>query len=279
MTATVTGGVVTGGPFKATQAHTGTVPLITASSAGDPVRDVRLVMPDRPGQNDGFAAAYQANANPAFFLWNPDFVASLKGFSPLRLMDTMGTNGSGVVNWSDRLPARPAPGLEYARGGIPYEWWVQLANQCGSDVWVNVPHLATDAYVTSFANFLLANLSPHLKVYVEYSNECWNTASGTIVQREHCETQGVANFSPTRSVPPMSEVTRILSAIEQGDPHAAEQLLPLVYDELRKLAAQKLASERLVGKSLRSSDSSGSDASRANVLAELQSEDTFPDSL
>jgi RNA polymerase sigma factor (TIGR02999 family) len=42
----------------------------------------------------------------------------------------------------------------------------------------------------------------------------------------------------------MSEVTRILSAIEQGDPHAAEQLLPLVYDELRKLAAQKLAQEK-----------------------------------
>src|SRR5262245_23367885 len=41
----------------------------------------------------------------------------------------------------------------------------------------------------------------------------------------------------------MSDVTRILSAIEQGDLHAAEQLLPLVYDELRKLAAQKLARE------------------------------------
>src|SRR5262249_18566042 len=41
----------------------------------------------------------------------------------------------------------------------------------------------------------------------------------------------------------MSEVTRILSAIEQGDPTAAEQLLPLVYDELRKLAAAKLAHE------------------------------------
>jgi RNA polymerase sigma factor (TIGR02999 family) len=46
------------------------------------------------------------------------------------------------------------------------------------------------------------------------------------------------------SVLPVSEVTRILSAIEQGDPHAAEQLLPLVYDELRKLAAQKLAQEK-----------------------------------
>src|SRR5205809_5647398 len=41
----------------------------------------------------------------------------------------------------------------------------------------------------------------------------------------------------------MTEVTVILSAIEQGDPHAAEQLLPLVYDELRKLAAQKMAQE------------------------------------
>ena len=42
----------------------------------------------------------------------------------------------------------------------------------------------------------------------------------------------------------MTEVTRILSAIEQGDPHAAKHLLPLVYDELRKLAAQKLAQEK-----------------------------------
>ncbi len=42
----------------------------------------------------------------------------------------------------------------------------------------------------------------------------------------------------------MHEVTRILSAIERGDPQAAEQLLPLVYNELRKLAAQRLAREK-----------------------------------
>lgn len=42
----------------------------------------------------------------------------------------------------------------------------------------------------------------------------------------------------------MSDVTRILSAIEQGDAQAAEQLLPLVYEELRKLAAQKMAQEK-----------------------------------
>ncbi len=42
----------------------------------------------------------------------------------------------------------------------------------------------------------------------------------------------------------MSDVTRILSQIESGDPSAAEQLLPLVYDELRKLAAARLAQEK-----------------------------------
>src|SRR5260370_11519044 len=44
-------------------------------------------------------------------------------------------------------------------------------------------------------------------------------------------------------VTPMNEVTRILSALEQGDPTAAQRLLPLLYDELRRLAAQKLAQE------------------------------------
>ena len=42
----------------------------------------------------------------------------------------------------------------------------------------------------------------------------------------------------------MNDVTHILSAVQQGDPHASEQLLPLVYDELRRLAAEKLAQEK-----------------------------------
>src|SRR5688572_23901254 len=42
----------------------------------------------------------------------------------------------------------------------------------------------------------------------------------------------------------MNEITQMLGAIDRGDPHAAEQLLPLVYDELRKLAAHKLIQEQ-----------------------------------
>src|SRR4051794_39178677 len=52
--------------------------------------------------------------------------------------------------------------------------------------------------------------------------------------------QGTGGLTASLS---MTDVTRILSAIEGGDPAAAEQLLPLVYDELRRLAAQKLARE------------------------------------
>jgi ECF sigma factor len=54
----------------------------------------------------------------------------------------------------------------------------------------------------------------------------------------------VAHRSPFHGSRPMSDVTHILSQIESGDPVAAEQLLPLVYDELRKLAAAKLAQEK-----------------------------------
>jgi RNA polymerase sigma factor (TIGR02999 family) len=49
---------------------------------------------------------------------------------------------------------------------------------------------------------------------------------------------------PTSGYRGMNEVTQILNAIEQGDPQAAEQLLPLVYQELRTLAAQRMAQER-----------------------------------
>src|SRR3954454_14817717 len=50
--------------------------------------------------------------------------------------------------------------------------------------------------------------------------------------------------SPGRGIPPMNDVTRILSAIEHGDPKASEELLPLVYRELRRLAAQRLSHEK-----------------------------------
>ena len=60
----------------------------------------------------------------------------------------------------------------------------------------------------------------------------------------HCWLVPCALSMDRLSLRHMSDLTPILSAIEHGDPHAAEQLLPLVYDELRQMAAQKLAQEQ-----------------------------------
>ena len=71
---------------------------------------------------------------------------------------------------------------------------------------------------------------------IESTANCWQRTSSSVMIG--------ASASALTSRRAMTDVTRILSAIEQGEPHAAEQLLPLVYNELRKLAAQKLAHER-----------------------------------
>src|SRR5439155_3689558 len=76
---------------------------------------------------------------------------------------------------------------------------------------------------------------------VSRKNAAWTPVAGSAPLR--LVYSGQPKHFPT-TVPAMSEVTRILSAIEQGQPHAAEELLPLVYDELRKLAAQRLAEEK-----------------------------------
>src|SRR5262249_18548145 len=62
--------------------------------------------------------------------------------------------------------------------------------------------------------------------------------------RESSPARGLRMASAGGMLSAMSDVTHILSAIEQGDPSAAEQLWPLVYNELRQLAAQRLAQEK-----------------------------------
>jgi hypothetical protein len=58
--------------------------------------------------------------------------------------------------------------------GVPVEVMVSLANTLKRDIWVNIPHVANDDYVTNYAKYVFDNLDPSLKVYVEFSNEVWN---------------------------------------------------------------------------------------------------------
>lgn len=106
------------------------------------------------------------------YAWCPDFLASVKGFSPLRFMDWFKTNESPLVD------TRPVPsGHMYDPSmGCPVELAADLCNQVNSDMWMNIPHLATDRLVQEMISVACRVLKPELTLYVEYSNEVWNAS-------------------------------------------------------------------------------------------------------
>lgn len=76
---------------------------------------------------------------------------------------------------------------------VPIADVVTIANSIHADLWINVPHLMTNAGITSMANYVAANLTTGKKCYVEYSNECWNY-SGSFTQTRFC--YGMGNTDP-----------------------------------------------------------------------------------
>jgi hypothetical protein len=104
----------------------------------------------------------------------------------MRFMDWMATNGSTLANWSDR-PA--AAHFGHSPYGEPYEHIIELANETGKDLWINIPEHATTEFITSFADFCAANLdfdridaaraaagfTTPFQLIIENSNETWNT--------------------------------------------------------------------------------------------------------
>ena len=98
----------------------------------------------------------------------------LAPFSTLRFMDWASTNGNPVTKWSQRTP--PDYASQQQPNGAAWEYAIQLCNTLGKDMWVNVPVGATDGYVTSLAKLIHKELNPNLNVYVEFSNEVWNSS-------------------------------------------------------------------------------------------------------
>src|SRR5260370_38773002 len=116
---------------------------------------------------------------------------------------------------------------------------------CSRETWCG-PSMSTRFSLTAVAAVCRSAITPSGR----YANTCYPAFTGQI----GCHGPAWRGI-PLRATPPagmvaaMTEVTRILHAIDQGHAQAASQLLPLVYTELRKLAAQKMA-EEAPGKSL-----------------------------
>ena len=129
-------------------------------------------------------------------VFNPEFLEKIQPFDTLRFMDWMATNNSQQGEWDNR----PTPDNSQFFGEIAtLEDMVELANRTDSNPWFTLPHMATDEYITNFAQYVRDNLDPELKVYVEYSNEVWSDfAQGWWVEergKEEFPDPSVSNFN------------------------------------------------------------------------------------
>lgn len=215
----------------------------------DPIRDIRVFeaagacSTDRTRWCDartpcleGECLSFEEHADVLTF--HPDFLRSIRPYRMLRFMDFMNTNGSNVRAWSDRPRIENATWTER---GVPLEIMIRLANQTRTQPWFCIPHAADDGYVRSFAERVRDQLDPSLPVWIEYSNELWNSIfEQHQYAREHGEALGlgtgfeaVLRFQARRS----AEIFRIFEEIlgrarlvrvmatQASNPWVAEQLL------------------------------------------------------
>lgn len=124
---------------------------------------------------------------------SPTFVQQVSQFSTFRTMDAAAINCSKESSWSGRkLPSdadQTAYGARDGSGkpGVAWEYLIDIANAANTGLWVNIPHLATDDYVTQLAALLKSRAKT--QVYVEYTNESWN---GSFCQFSYVNAQGLA---------------------------------------------------------------------------------------
>ncbi|MBX7245518.1 MAG: hypothetical protein K1X53_08460 [Candidatus Sumerlaeaceae bacterium] len=170
-------------------------------NTSSPITDMKVWLSD-PANPSGASLENQ--------LYHPTFLARLAdadwGF--IRFMNFLDTNSSPVRDWADRRPPThcfmsgvlntraPATGFSGNRTtGVAFEHLVALCNASHKDLWINVPHLATDDFVRKLAklirfgsdgtnpydgvtsNPVYAPLASDLRVYVEYSNEIWSNGN------------------------------------------------------------------------------------------------------
>ena len=125
-------------------------------------------------------------------IFNPDYLNFLRNFKVVRMMNLMESSlkklcynptdcPDEIGTWEHRAMLTDAvwggndvrtPDEDHK--GVPIEVMVALANTLKRDIWVNMPHVATNDYVKNYAKFVHDNLDTSLQVYVEYSNEVWN---------------------------------------------------------------------------------------------------------
>jgi hypothetical protein len=133
---------------------------IKSSVSGNHLRNMKLLLPEY----------HEADENNLF---TTDFLDSLRPFKVIRYLNWTKTNGSTVSSWQQRTT--PTSQGQNHLDGVSAELIIALSNELKSDPWINIPHMADDQYIRELAKLYRDNLDPELNIYVEYSNEIWNT--------------------------------------------------------------------------------------------------------
>jgi hypothetical protein len=151
---------------------------IMRSKRGNHIRNIRLLMP-------GHESTYQTQS------FNPLYLEKLEPFKALRFMDWGQTNNWGhdnswtcddgpedtiLTRWNER--SKMTNYTWAINKGVPYEMMCDLCNALNKDMWICVPHCASDEYISEMAKLIKLRLNPGLKIYAEYGNENWNWMFG-----------------------------------------------------------------------------------------------------
>jgi len=142
--------------------------------SSDPTTECDPSTPEQTCPANGTCRSFEDTVAAQPF--HPGFLKNLRPFRAIRFMAFQNTNASWTERWDQRtLPDRFTWVSDHGDGG-PVEMIVNLGNQLGADIWVNMPTRADDDYVRAFAGLVHERLDPARRIYVEYSNEVWNTA-------------------------------------------------------------------------------------------------------
>ncbi|MCB1118681.1 MAG: hypothetical protein KDK65_01835, partial [Chlamydiia bacterium] len=158
-------------PVKISQPKQGVLLTIKSSKKEDPIRNIRFILP-------GFAGTYEEEP------FYPPFLDLMRGAGTIRYGDLMQMNSqpcsngvsgydpSCVTLWKDRTTADTLQ--QTLKTGVALEYLAKLSNTLDANMWITLPTGADDDYVRQAALLLKSELNPHLKVYLEWSNEVWN---------------------------------------------------------------------------------------------------------
>lgn len=170
---------------------------ITAITNGNHPRNIRVLPPGGVCSNDdgrscdagnpcsggGTCTLFTTGNVAETQVFHPRFLKNQEPYRMLRFMDWMETNNSSIVDVADY------PTIDDAFWHrVPLPVIADLGNRLGSDLWINVPHGASDAFVDHLATTLRDSFRTDRRIFVEYSNENWNGifSQGTEISGQFC---------------------------------------------------------------------------------------------